>query len=126
MANCPHCNNEVSEYYKTNRYWYKDHIENPKKFREEYISDTGVEEYLDFLEEWERDKDNLDGIYEWIDQFPYRFTFNCEHCKKELNIHVVDNMIDVSRYSGYSEDEIKEENEIMKDLISPLFNKEIE
>jgi len=88
-AICPHCKNPVSEYFKTNKYWYSDYVNNPKKYKEEYIESTGSEEFDSFLDEFfdVLENNQLDEVHHWLYEFPdFTYNFPCIHCMADLYI----------------------------------------
>ena len=80
------CGKEIPVALASNRAFYAGHIDDPVGFRDYYIKDFGEEEYQEFLEEYEDDKNTLDEVNRWFWQIEIPLGYTCE-CGKTLDVY---------------------------------------
>jgi len=126
-SKCTRCNNKIDDYYKTNRYYFKEIIETPKEFKDFYIKEVGQEEYNDIIDTYNEivEKKELDKTFYFIyDLGNFILDMVCPDCGEKLYIGVDDkcNLL-ISDYFNAIEPE--KEIDMPEDILSWLFkNKE--
>jgi hypothetical protein len=117
LNTCPYCNKVIAEHYKSNRYYYREHLEDPIEFRRWYTKEIGEEEYIEELEVideiiLENKLDATAEAYSIIGNF--LVPLECPSCNSKLFIGVddEDNVIVSSKVGEYCRGtfmEVKEE-----------------